>query len=73
MLENTKAYLFAVMELANSFGWKQLMVLLGICYLITEINVYLPRLLIWPVVMLIVLKSLVVGMAYLRELFNFDV
>ena len=73
MLENTKAYLFAAMEFANGFGWKKLLVMLVLVYLITEINVLFPRLLMWPVIMLIVLKSLVVSVVFLQELFRKEV
>ena len=61
------------MEFANGFGWRKLLVMLVLGYLITEINVLFPRLLMWPVIMLIVLKLLVVGMVFLQELFHKEV
>ena len=67
-MDDVKRYLFAAMEFADGFGWKKLLVMLVLGYLITEINVLFPRLLMWPVIMLIVLKFLVVSMVYLQEL-----
>ena len=73
MLDDVKRYLFVAMEFANGFGWKKLLVMLVLGYLITEINVLFPRLLMWPVIMLIVLKLLVVSVVFLQELFRKEV
>lgn len=73
VLEDIKSYLFAAMEFANGIGWKKLLVMLVLGYLVTEINVLFPRLLMWPVIMLIVLKLLVVSVVFLQELFRKEV
>ena len=72
-MDDVKRYLFATMEFADGFGWKKLLVMLVLGYLITEINVLFPRLLMWPVIMLIVLKFLVMSMVYLQELLHKEV